>query len=106
MGKRAPPPLPVEIVHSPGEAGNGRTYTSRCPDLFDVNATHFPSGENVGSNSANSVLRNGVGVPGLQPSVSLPSIGRIMMSLSVLEFLGLISSNARNFPVGCHETGV
>ena len=41
-----------------------------------------------------------MGVPGFQPDASSPSIGRIITSTSVG---AVVSSNARNLPLGCHD---
>src|SRR5262245_4697740 len=95
-------PPPFEICHLPPGPGNGRTYTSSCPVSFDEYASHLPSGENIGSCSANGVFKNTAGFPGFHPDASSPSIGRIIKS----EFVwGLCSSKARNLPLGCQEAG-
>src|SRR5215813_1212509 len=72
-------PPAVEILFSPSALGNCRTYTSRCPDLSDVYAIQWPSGESCPKSSPNCDRRKGTGFR------SAPlSIGSIQMSPLVL----------------------
>src|SRR5262249_5231788 len=88
--------------HLPPAPGNGRTYTSKRPDSSDWYASHRPSGEKTGSTSLKGPFENTVGLPGLQPEASSPSMGRIIKSCAVF---CVDSLNARNLPLGCHDPG-
>src|SRR5947207_2533314 len=56
MGKTPPP---VEILHFPPGAGNGRTYTSIIPSSSEEYASQCPSGENAGAIRINTGGLNG-----------------------------------------------
>ena len=86
----------------PPDPGNGRTYTSLLPASSERYAIHRPSGENTGGISWAGVLRNTVGVPGVQPRAASAAMGRISESAPVAP---RIAVNARNLPLGCHEEG-
>ena len=84
-----------------GLGTDARTHRSD-PASFEMYAIHRPSGENIGATSCAGVLRNTVGVPGVQPRAASPSIGRIIRSQLVAPRLAW---KARNLPLGCHDQG-
>jgi hypothetical protein len=65
-------------------------------------AIQRPSGENIGPASVAGVLTKTVGVPGVQPRVASPTMGRIIRSVRVA---GRVAWKARNLPLGCHDRG-
>ena len=69
-------PPPLEICHLPPGPGNGCTYTSNPPDSFEEYENHRPSGENAVNAFSVWPPTSSRGVPGFQPSASLPSIDK------------------------------
>src|SRR5438094_1490496 len=67
-----------EIFHWLSAAGNGRTYTSRCPDSSDVYAIQWLSGESWPETSLNSERRKGVPETGFRSTPR--SIGSTQIS--------------------------
>src|SRR5215469_14509220 len=71
-----------------------RKYTSNLPDSFEAYAIARPSGENAGSISSNSELRNANGLP--------PGTGSTQISECVLP---PSTENARYLPSALHADG-
>src|SRR5262245_28352528 len=80
--------------------GNALTYTSGCPDSFDVYAIHFPSGENIASAFVNFVSRNRSGVPAFSPA--------LVCSMATVQICGKasISRYARCLPSRANDVGI